>query len=208
MKNQKPNINEWAGRVCVCVWLSVRVFLCVSERGRWGGGRAKRSLRSIPLIIVAWQSLHKSHCWALTSWKGWFCLLSLRAQQSPLCVTCLLECQACLPLQQITMIDSDGPLRLLIAPLYTPLPSPLGMKRMEGPFFGPLVCLRTTQTWTNVYFQNKRKTYKAEAAHLVSPCPFLCSRPVFVLSSPLRCCQRSWQIHCGPTKWKKTTTHI
>lgn len=54
---------------------------CVSNR-RWRG-QSWRSLRSIPLIIVALQSLHKSHCWAVTSWKGWFCLLSLRAQQKP-----------------------------------------------------------------------------------------------------------------------------
>lgn len=170
---------------CVCV--------CVKKREA-RGGQSRRSLRSIPLIIVAWQSLHKSHCWALTSWKGWFCLLSLRAQQSPPCVTCLLECRACLPLQQITMIDSDGPLLLLIAPLYTRLPSPWGKNRQRGP-----ANLFKHDTDTNIYHWDK--THKAPVAYLVSPCPFLCSLPVSVLGSPLRCSRCSSQIRCGPTKY-------
>lgn len=66
--------------------------------------------------------------------------------ESPPCVTCLLECQACLPLQQITMIGSDGPLLLLIAPLYTPLPSQWIRTRQKARSFiyTPTFMIKTT----------------------------------------------------------------
>lgn len=89
--------------------------------------------------------------------------------------------------------------------LYTPS-LPTRQEQEEGPLSRPLIYLHTTQTLTNIYCWNK--TYNTLVAYLVSPCPFLCSRPVSVLSSPPRCSQCSSQIHCGPAKSPKDKSYL
>lgn len=128
--------------MCVCVWKSRR-WGC-RAKGVWG--------------VFPWLLWHgKVYTSVIVElWPpekvGSACLVC-EYGKAP-CVTCLLECQACLPLQQITMIDSDGPLLLLIAPLYTPSPPYKAISKRPGPLTIKLQSENIQRHFFHTFFHN------------------------------------------------------